>query len=137
MLFPFRSANITLGGGLHSYPFCMPKLFPSIYFRCRQICPVPSPCSQGPTILARYLYLPYLCSPHSPGLLDCLQYVGLLHLRPVAWTSRSKRTSPMHPTISMRSSRRSRCAEDKDEKILGLCFPLTVGFFWGGGGVVF
>lgn len=26
----------------------------------------------------------------------------------------------------MRSLRRSRCAEDKDEKILGLCFPLTV-----------
>lgn len=110
----------------------MPKRFPFIYFRWRQICPVPSPCSRGPTILARCLYLPYLCSPHSPGLFDCLLYVALLYFRPAAWTSRSKRTSPMRPTISMRSSGRSGCAEDKDEKILGLCFPLTV-FCWGGG----
>lgn len=113
----------------------MPKLFPFIYFRWRQICPVPSPCSRGPTILARCLYLPYLCSPHSPGLFDCLLYVALLNCRPAAWTSRSKRTSPMRPTISMRSSGRSGCAEDKDEKILGLCVPLTV-FFFGGGGAV-
>lgn len=38
----------------------------------------------------------------------------------------------MRPTISMRSSWRSRCAEDKDEKILGL--PTV--FFFGGGGVL-
>lgn len=43
-------------------------LFCLIYFRCPQICPAPSPSSQGPTILARYLYPPYLCSPLSAGL---------------------------------------------------------------------
>lgn len=134
MLFPFRCGNFTFSGALHSYCFICQSFFFSFISDANRSALFRLPAARAQRFWQGTFAWPTCVLPHSPGLFGCW-LTCLFRLRPAVWTLRSKRTSPMPPKILMKSSRRSRCVKDKDEKILGLCFRLSV--FILGGGVVF